>query len=366
MSIYSFDPERHALLVSWQTGRGHLTTTVATLDARVDGTRGCELAHRLSGLSAALWRTYTHPPEAAGDDLAPNTEGWRREGHREAFAVVATALNKPNLPSEDGTIISCYNPVEENAHIVGRALHEIDSTDLTQAVVLDVAAEMDAVINAESGDLSGRARQAVALTRSGASPIQVVEAYRILEADPLGSERLFTDVDPAAAAIAAAHWLGAAADIASTATGTPATQVVVEADNIEALQVETPTYVLEALDADRTPRDVVTELISAAIDVAEGRIPDPESLAAKLTEAFAKAERYNTDVKEFMPRVSILDPTRPALDLLEDLLSGIRGCWLLYREVSMDSSDNDDSEADDEEFVAAVRDEANATRDVLS
>jgi hypothetical protein len=73
-----------------------------------------------------------------------------------------------------------------------------------------------------------------------------------------------------------------------------------------------------------------------------------------------------------------LDPTRPAKDLLEDLLAGIRGCWLLYREYNGYESDGDfalieseedfEAEADaitekvDGEFLEAVRAEAAANR----
>src|SRR5947199_92941 len=83
----------------------------------------------------------------------------------------------------------------------------------------EVAAEVAAVESAELGDLSGRARQAVSLTREDASPLQVAAADRLLADDPFGSRKLFTDVDPTSAAVAAAHWLYAAASIASDVSG---------------------------------------------------------------------------------------------------------------------------------------------------
>jgi hypothetical protein len=45
-------------------------------------------------------------------------------------------------------------------------------------------------------------------------------------------------------------------------------------------------------------------------------------------------------------RLTPLDPRRPARDLLEDLLSGIRGCRLLYVE-HPDVESEDGEEADD-------------------
>jgi hypothetical protein len=104
-----------------------------------------------------------------------------------AFAKVLPALSKPNLP-QNGTVLISYIPVEESAHRVGRALHGISSADLTDQVAAEVKVELEAVEQAELGDLSGRARQAVALTRADASPTQVAAADRLLYADPLGSQ----------------------------------------------------------------------------------------------------------------------------------------------------------------------------------
>jgi hypothetical protein len=62
-----------------------------------------------------------------------------------------------------------------------------------------------------------------------------------------------------------------------------------------------------------------------------------------------------------------LDPSRPARDLLEDLLSGIYGCRLVYAEYadadfgsSAEAEDDDEADEDvdervDEAFCAAVR-----------
>jgi hypothetical protein len=65
-------------------------------------------------------------------------------------------------------------------------------------------------------------------------------------------------------------------------------------------------------------------------------------------------------------RLTPLDPRRPARDLLEDLLSGIRGCRLLYVEYAEHpdvESDSDGEEADDalgEALDTAFRDEVRA------
>ncbi|MFD0854855.1 hypothetical protein ACFQ07_21625, partial [Actinomadura adrarensis] len=164
-----------------------------------------------------------------------------------------------------------------------------------------------------------------------------------------------------AAAIAAAHWLQAAADITAETTGLEPTQIVEEADNIEALAHATPTIVLEQLNSGLTPYTTITGMIAEAMIVAEGRIPDIDDLCERIDQAEQLADqRQDPRLREALReeiRTTPLDPMRPAQDLLEDLLDGIRGCWLLYQE---------DMEDDDDAFADAVRAEANANRDRLT
>jgi hypothetical protein len=46
-------------------------------------------------------------------------------------------------------------------------------------------------------------------------------------------------------------------------------------------------------------------------------------------------------------RVTPLDPARPAPDLLEDLLAGIHGCWLVYEEYAPPEGTNEPAGATD-------------------
>jgi hypothetical protein len=165
---YAFDEERGILLASWSTGAGDVASVVAEVALPPELSATLRLADRLTGLSQALWRCYTHPASAAPSPDV-NTAGWRRELNREAFESVLPALAKPNLPSS-GTMLISYNPVVESAHRLGRVLHEIGDADLTTRVTAEVQAELKSVEQAELGDLSGRASQAVALTRADASP----------------------------------------------------------------------------------------------------------------------------------------------------------------------------------------------------
>lgn len=391
MSRYAFDPHHNALIVSWPTGSGDIAATLAPLPPTTAPGQAQALARKLTDLSHILWRTYTHPP-AAAHSTEPNGEGWRRQHERDNLASVPSAITDPNLPS-NGRIIQSYVPSQEQAHRVGRALHTINDASLTAAISTEVKAELTAIEQAERGDLSGRAIQAIALSRAGASPVQVEAADRLLRSHPLGGEKLFTGVDPAAAAVAAAHWLQAAADITSEVCDLPAADIVVESDNIHALPHQTPTHVLTMLEAGLRPYEIVTSLIGEAMTAAEGTIPDPDELREGFTEAEEMAQQHSDDpnLRHALlasVRTTPLDPIRPAPDLLEDLLAGIEGCATLFHEyadqldeafggpIGLPESDPDDDEVDQEEweaytqeihkrFVALVRVEAENNRERL-
>lgn len=362
MSTYAYDEDRHALLVFWNTGRGHVAFTVEKLSSKVSSDQAHHVAHALTLFSAQAWRTYTHPASAV-EDQGENSEGWRREQHREAFQLVADALTNPNLPA-DGMLIQSYNPIEEAAHQVGRALHTVGDPELTTRIVTEVEAELNAVEQAGLGALTDRARQAVALTRADASPVQVQAADEIFSKNPFGSQALFTDIDPVAASIAAAHWLQAAANITAEASDLPPTQIIEEADNIEALAHATPTAVLESLELGLSPYETVTGLIRDAMTAAEGKIPDIGELVDRINQAdYIADEHQDPRLRDALLqeiRTTPLDPTRPAHDLLEDLLDGIRGCWLIYQECAEASDETDDS------FIDAIRAEAKRNRDRLT
>ncbi|MFI9274028.1 hypothetical protein ACIGXM_25465 [Kitasatospora sp. NPDC052896] len=354
MTRYSVDAVRHELIATWGSGEGDLATRITTIPAGNTATL-LRLARALTQLSEAAWHTYTRPASAA-DSLEPNSEGWRREQERKAFDEVPEAITRPNLP-QGGSVIISYSPLVESAHQVGRALHTLDNPDLTKAVLAEATTELTAVESAELGDLTGRAQQAVLLSREDASPAQVAAADHLLEQDPFGPAALFTDVDPTAASVAAAHWLAAAAEVAADASGQNPTAVLLEADDIEALPHETPTLVLELLDSGVSPREAITTLVRHAMHVADGLLPDPTALREQLDDFEETLAEYpedqEPDIEDIALRLTPLDPKRPARDLLEDLLAGIHGCWLLHSEYDeLDDEEEDDTENDDEEREA--------------
>ncbi|WP_204037115.1 hypothetical protein [Micromonospora qiuiae] len=94
-------------------------------------------------------------------------------------------------------------------------------------------------------------------------------------------------------------------------------------------------------------------MISDAMAVAEGKAPDIDELRDKIEEADENVERYGADDPEAHAefttiRLTTLDPRRPARDMLEDLLDGIRGCWLVYHEYAEQPASPRDDVTDDE------------------
>jgi hypothetical protein len=351
MTRYAYDAERHTLVAAWPTGAGDRAITVTSMHATVIEDVAGRLADRLTQLSRALWRTYTHPASNADDDLPPNTEGERRQENRDALAEVPVALRAPNLP-QNGMLLLSHNPVGETAHRVGRALHEISLPAVTDTVVADVETEIDAVERAVRGDLTGRAAQAVVLTRADAPPIHVAAADALFDADPFATPALFREIEPTAAAVAAAHWLAAAATVAAGASGEDPETVVETADNIEAIPTETPTEVLTRISEGEDPLEVVLDMIRAAMAVANREIPDITDFAEMLEQAEELTVRHDLELSETGIRLVPLDLFRPAPDMLEDLVTGIHGCYLIWDECA--PGDDNEGDADEEGTGAAI------------
>ncbi|MGL6235595.1 MAG: hypothetical protein ACRC20_09650 [Segniliparus sp.] len=358
MTRYAVDRDEGVLIAAWGTGRGDVAKSVARsssdeLEALV------VLAGKLSRLCEQLWRCYVFPASAY-ENVEVNTEGWRQQESRRAFAEVLSVIEARGERAkqrESGFVESSYDPVLNAAEQVADALSAFSDAEFGRAVEAEVREELAAVERAELGDLSGRAQQAVLLSRVEASPVQVHAADQILRENPLGSTDLFTLIEPTAAAVAAARWLRAAASVAADESGRELTGVVIEADDIEALPVETPTRVLELLDLGVPAHEVVADLVREALFAAEGRIAnlsDLEEVIAIVNEnakPYREAQPRTYDALRAEVRVSLLDPRRPALDLLEDLLSGIYGCWLVYREYSDGGHGSyDDDDFDEEDF----------------
>jgi hypothetical protein len=352
------------LIVCWPTSAADGAVVLTHLPDRADE-RAATLAAALTGLSAQLWRTYTHPASAVPDD-GDNSEHWRREQAHASVDAVLDSLSTPNAPDENGNLLASYDPVEEAANRVGRALLAFDDAVVSQRVRDDVAIEIAALQRAERGDLDDRAAQAVSLSRPQASPVQIAEAHQALARQPLGGADLFQNFEPSAASVAAAHWLHAAARLAAEECGYDDLATVIRgADDIEALPTRTLIVVVNRMAEGQSAHSIVVELIREAQGAADGFIGDPAQVLAQIEQAIADADRWARSgaeldkVREALlgeVRVCLLDPARPGRNLLEDLMAGIYGCWLMYAE----ASDLDEDDVEDQ-FVTSLRDAAAET-----
>ncbi|GIJ10566.1 hypothetical protein ACFFMR_15130 [Micromonospora andamanensis] len=161
------------------------------------------------------------------------------------------------------------------------------------------------------------------------------------------------------------------------------------ADGIEAVSLEVPSYTVDVVvDGSGTPREVVLGLLAEADAIRHGRVPDPTGLLQRVDAAREQIRRIDVGHREqtlsaLLERLTPLDPQRPAHDLLEHLLSGVRACLLVYREEAIDASaappdcdEDGGGDYDDESdgmgaaavaaFTAAVRDPADRDRDRLN
>ncbi|MEU8354388.1 hypothetical protein AB0C27_00130 [Nonomuraea sp. NPDC048882] len=330
MTRYAIDRAHNTLLAQWSTGIGDTAIVVARLTHDQLHRNTCRLAAELTRLSHICWRSYTHPPSAA-DRHGPNSLGWHRQQERDAFDKILPALTESS-----NKLLN--TKVEQSAHAVARTLRTLDSSQLTTHITTDVAAELAAIERAERGDLSERAQQATALSREDASPLQISQADRLLRDSPFGSHDLFTQVDPTAAAIAAAHWYYAAVTITAQRTGIHPVHIVASAEQHDKpLTLESLTDITTAMDAGMRARHVVMPLIRNALHVADGHLHGIQEIEQRLTAAHEIISRAHADHPEiditpdtiYLPLTS-LDPTRPAPDLLDALLHGIHICWNLY------------------------------------
>ncbi|MGX6605959.1 hypothetical protein ACWKSP_28100 [Micromonosporaceae bacterium Da 78-11] len=369
MSEYAFDPLRREIVVVWPVSVGSLAQVVAEVTPGTPEEYAAALCAALSRLSQALWDTYVRPASAADDE----PERLRREEEREQFDSVPEALDEPSMPDEYGLMVVFGSPVEESAHQVGRMLHLLDDPKLFNAVTAEVQAERDAVSRAELGDLSGRAAQAVTLDRLDVSPVQVAAADDVLQRDPLDAALLSAAIDPAAACVAAAHWLAAAAVVAAEAAGNTPAGVFAEAYDIQAVSVQVPALVVEAIEDDGlSPHQIVLQLLQAAVAAANGEIADLAGVLAERAQLEEFVQQLPPDQRDEMMaaepvRTTPLDPRRPARDLLEHLLDGIASGELLYAEYVSGGADPDvDDAVFDEPVEDASPDPEGERRDVIA
>ncbi|GAA1961902.1 hypothetical protein [Catenulispora subtropica] len=82
------DVEQRLLLAAHAPGAGAVGFTVTALPLDLAQDVALRVAICLDRLSRVMWHCYTHPAEAARDDLSDNTEGWGRQLSREELGLI--------------------------------------------------------------------------------------------------------------------------------------------------------------------------------------------------------------------------------------------------------------------------------------
>ncbi|SNY25749.1 hypothetical protein [Paractinoplanes atraurantiacus] len=351
MTRYAVDDRNRTLISMWPTALGDRAATVAQFPATAEPEEQLAAAERLTWLSQVLWFHYTSQSDA---ETAP-TAGPRCRLSRARFKRAAAAVERPDLPDETGQVHSHYDPLLEIAHAAGRAVADIGDEQFKQAVIADLTEEIESVVQATSGDLSGRAAQAALLSTPDALQAHITAANDLLTQDALVDLTRILTVEPTAAAVAAAHWLKTAADVVARMARIPTRKVLAEADNIQPGEYAAANELLQRLETGESVHDVAVDMISEARLLAHGTIA---------TIKMAQFVKYALDSPSPFIDITVLEVARPAPSLLESLTAGIRGCRLLYAEHCADNDEDSEPEVKheeariDEEFRVKVRAQA--------
>ncbi|MFI5891123.1 hypothetical protein ACIA5D_13520 [Actinoplanes sp. NPDC051513] len=124
---------------------------------------------------------------------------------------------------------------------------------------------------------------------------------------------------------------------AQVAGCTPA-RVFAEADDIQAVSVAVPALMVEKIEDPGVPaRRAVMDLLRVAVAASTGEIANLPAVVAERARFEELVQRLPADQRAAMlvavpVRATVLDPRRPARDLLQHLLAGIASCHLLYSE----------------------------------
>lgn len=313
MTTYAHHPSAATIVATWPTGAGSLAHRVARVPRTCDDVRARRLAQALDRLSDKIWFTYT----------APGTD--------EPDAARLTALlRRPNMPV--GYLLRVAEDTrEEAAHGVGRLLAEIDDRGCRDAVVREIETECSAVRSAIAGDLTGRAQQAVTRIRGDVHPDQFASAHAFLHSVPMGTELLFTDVEPVAASVAALEWLGAAVlATGRLAENSSSLHLLARAElaSDRDLGIAMAVFRHPVANAEGVVRDLLREALFAA---AGFFVVDPDARLDNEPHTDDHGDDGGGDSGHGVAR-TVLDPAEPGRSLLEGILAGIQGCFEVYLE----------------------------------
>lgn len=349
MTTYAHHPSASSIVATWPTGAGSVATRATRIPGSCDGALARHLARSLDRLSERIWIVYCVPDAELPDPV--RLVGILRSPHRPVGHLLRIA--------EDA--------LDECAHAVGRVLAEIDDRGCREAVVREVEAECAALRSAIRGDLGGRAQQAVTRVRPVWSDDELATAQALLHATPLGSEKLFTDVGPMVACVAALEWFGATVLLTARRGGYASSPELVHHAQLVAdkdLRVALALFERPMIDAVELVRELLREALLAGTGLF---VLDPEQMI--------DVEPPDGNLDDGYRAVStVLDPVEPGRALLEGIITGIQACFEVYLEDVADAEVPDPdprltgphwAEEIRQRFDAEVREVVATTREAL-
>ena len=346
MTRYAYNPSTRTIHATWSESTRHADTIVlvATTDESVADPDVHQLLAALARLSNAAWDTYAHHSWTRVEGVNDYFETTDQYKELKRLDTVCDSIRNTQAPSESAPA-NDHTTIGKFTHEVGQALLTIGSTELTEAVVADIEAELSAIEAARAGVFAGRSAQALQLTTTRVVDAHVVAASEIF-ATGEPSLAAFEHLEPSSVAVAAAHWVYAASVVAGKAAKCHPVEVIYEADGIDGMPVLTVSAVVSQLSAGYSPRHVVASMISKAQRVATGTLYGENSIYDLFEESYEKATPRDSFYESFSQGVFILNPLRPALNILEDMIDGVMGAWLVYDEYTSNYSKLDETAED--------------------
>jgi hypothetical protein len=136
-------------------------------------------------------------------------------------------------------------------------------------------------------------------------------------------------LDLTAAAAAALHWVKAAIDVLSEASGKSAEDAVMLADDYQKTAVGVLRSVVRSIDAGDSPQAVARRLVSDAIHFADTAALSVRAIQERVDDAIDESAS-DVDLGKLNVRLAQLDPRRPAVVLLGVALQGMDSCRAAY------------------------------------
>lgn len=297
MTTFAVNLETFDLTASWDTRYGHACEVAYTFPPSTHPPTAFSLARTLTDLSTTLWGFYV-------DGVRPPTVG-----------ALLVQLDPPDQDSSD-------EPLNDILRPLGSLAANTNDLGVVDCVRREVAAEHGAVFAATRGLFEGRGGQALTLSSSFVRGRHERAVRSLLRKQPSRPVEDFAQFDPTSAAAALLHAMWGAFFLVRDMCDLTPLEVLQRADRGEDVPIDRVLDLVELDVPGADAADVTTALVQHARAVAAGRVGPVDMLLDRVDLMEAT---LGVDVAE-ETRLCLLDPSRPALDLIDLTTAGLRAC----------------------------------------